>query len=1254
MLLSWQFGLAQKTHKTQTSGLEYSLHKKKVLESRTEDLLVFEDAIYKPEQDLMPRIFSRKVLGYGDFEASVSLEVDGERPLTKEERKGIKESVLTGNYQLSHRITTSRKKRSLEIEVLPFRKSSTGEVFALTSYRFIITQKSKPLKRNATNNFTSSSVLSSGNWYKFGVTEEGIYKIDRDFLLGLGIDFEAVNLNNIRIFGNGGKMLPISNSEPRIDDLAEVAVYTEGLDDGVLQSDDKIWFYGQSPHRWRYTGSRFVYDWNNYSDTTYYFLTFDYAGGLPKRINEQSFSGSQSQEVVAFDDHKAYERDLYNLIKSGRTWYGEFINVNTTARFPFEFPNVITSEQATLRGRFAVRSIGSKSTIQMGVENTASIVDSTPSSVAGDYDLPFANPAELEVDFFPPKSAFTVKVVLFKSVQTATAWVDYLELNVRRKLVYPNDAMFFRDARSVGGGLASFTVEAADENVWVWNVTDHQSVYGVSYNASAGEIEFLHPTDTLHQFVVFKEKDVLTPQRSVGRIENQDLHSLETADLTIVTHPKFLSHAEDLAEFHRLKDTLTVNVATTNQIYNEFSSGKQDITGIKDFMRMFYERAGGDTTLFPKYLLLFGDASYDYKNIVQGNSNYVPTFQSGNSLVPTASYVSDDYFGLLDPDEGQSSGDRIDLGIGRFPVQTPLEARNAVAKTKSYYRTSTFGSWRNNVTFIADDEDDINSLIHMRDADTLAKFVDRNYVDYNLDKIYFDAYNQEATPGGNRYPEVKEAINRRVDRGGLILNYIGHGGELGWAHERVLEIPDVNSWDNKNNLPLFVTATCQFTRFDAPERTSAGEYVFLNPDGGGIGLLTTTRLVFSTPNFELSREFNRIAFEKLNGRFQRLGDLVRVTKYEAPPSNNSRCFSLIGDPAIKLAYPKLQVFSTSVPDTMKALQKITITGFVADNNGTKLTNYNGIVYPTVFAQEKTIGTLNNDGRGVFRFKLQNEVIFKGKASVKNGKFSFSFVVPKDVDMAYGKGKISYYAENGEIDANGAYESHQIGGVAEDFAEDNKGPDIELYLNDDSFVFGGLTDQSPMIFAKLFDENGVNTVGNGIGHDIVAVIDENTANPIVLNDYYESDLDSYQSGVIKYGLSELEEGKHTLRLKAWDVYNNSGEAYLEFYVAKNDELMIDHVLNYPNPFTTNTNFYFDHNQPGQSLQVRLQVFTVSGKLVKTIDGFYGANGYRLGPINWNGRDDFGDPIGRGVYIYKLSVSTPSGKTAEKYEKLVILN
>ena len=1206
-------------------------------------LLQFENASYNFPFDSLP-IFSKTIYLPGSANnAQVEINIESAEPLSFEEQSALLNTKIPSTVQSKSNVTWYRKKPIVTLSFNPIYKNpNTGKIYKVTSFSYNITPVNQRSSKAAQMNFKVNSVLRSGNWVKVGVVEDGVYQITYDELQSLGINVTDLKSNQIRVFGNGGGYLPFNNSTPRLDDLEENAIDVVDGGDGTINSGDYILFYGQSPHRWKYFNNRFNHVVHLFSDTTYYFITRDYELGQPKRITKQNITTSPDLTVNSFTDYQYHEVDLLNFVKSGRNWYGESFAFNKDQSFGFSFPNAIGSS-AEIKSNMAFRVIGRSSSFAFSVNGT-NILNISHPGVSGGYYADYAAIVAGRNNFNVPSDNFDVRIQFSDPSTSANGWLDYIEVICDRQLKMEGNQMPFRNVQSQNANIIQYNLSGLNGHR-IWNVTSSTNVHEVTINSNS----FKASGGQINQFISFSNSNFLKV-KNFGKVANQDLHSIQYADYVIVTHPDFINQANQLANFHRNNSNLNTVVVTTQQLYNEFSSGSQDITAIKSFNKMLYDRAGNDPSKMLKYVLLLGDASYDYKDRLPGNTNFVPAYQSWNSHSPLRSYVSDDYVGFLDNNESDQPLSTLDIGIGRIMANTTTQAQDVVNKTIHYMSSpSCMKPWRNTLTFVGDDEDGND---HMNRSESLSIKIDTTYTNYNINKIYLDAYQQVSNAGGSTYPDVNIAIDQATEKGSMIISYIGHGGELGLAHERILGLTQIKGYQNFDALALYVTATCEFSRFDDPERTSAGEFTLLNPEGAAMGLLTTTRLVYSSPNFELTQKFFAVAFEKVDGEWPRLGDLLKISKIGG--SNiNYRNFSLLGDPAAQMSYPEYVVQSTSVPDTIKSLQKVTISGIVTDQFGQKLENFNGVVYPTIYSQRKKQSTLNNDGHGVMVFETQNNALFNGKASVKNGNFEFSFIVPKDIDFKYGSGKISYYAENGSTDASGSDETFQIGGRDGNPDADKVGPTINLWMNDESFVMGGMTDENPMIYAKVFDENGINTVGNGIGHDIVAIIDNNTANSLNLNDYYESDLNSYQRGTISYNLNNLSEGKHTLRLKVWDVYNNSSEAEIEFYVSKSATFNIDHVLNYPNPFTTNTDFYFDHNALGQQLDVRIQIFTISGKLVKTIDHIEQSDSYRVGPINWDGRDEYGDRIGKGTYIYKVKVTNSFGQTVEKFEKIVIL-
>lgn len=1101
--------------------------------------------------------------------------------------------------------------------------------------------------------YSANSVLATGTWYKIGLKNPGIYKLTYSDLENLGYNMPSVNPKNIRIYGNGGGMLPEANKDSRYDDLVENPIYVSGEDDGKFDANDYILFYGESPNVWEYNAllSTFQHKLNIYSDYNYYFITTDLGEG--KRIQLlNSVDATPTDVVNTFNDYSCHENEDINLAKSGRIWLGEVFDAVTTYDFNFSFPDLDIQYPVKVCANVAAKYIYS-SLFKVTVEGSVMPV-SIGAVSSNSYYL--ADGEMATKSFSVTSSVVKVRVNYNKPSQSAIGWLNYLEVNAIRKLKFSGGQLAFRNISSVGEGkIAEMNLESSLNNVNVWDVTKPDKIAKVGLVANSGIYSYRWDSDTLHEFIAFDGTMFYKPELN-GQVQNQNLHAIEPIDMVIVTHPDFLDEANRLATFHANHDNLSVVVVTTDQVYNEFSSGKQDITAIRDFMKMLFDKGAKESG--PHYLLIFGDGSYDYKNYIQNNTNKVPTFQSEDSYHTIASYVTDDYYGKLDDNEGSASG-AIDVGIGRIPVNTVEEATAMVDKIIYYSVQSEeiMGDWRNVICFVADDEE---SNTHMAQAEQMASFIDTTYSNYNVDKIYLDAYTQVATSGGTRYPEVNEAINKRIEKGALFLNYTGHGGEVGWAHERVLEISDIQSWTNIKKLPVFVTATCEFSRFDDPERESAGEMVYMNPDGGAIAMFTTTRPTYGGPNADLNMSFYKYAFLKYNNHLPAMGDILLQAKRENGTDTNGQKFILLGDPALIINYPQLKIVTTSLidkvsglpSDTLKALSNMIIQGEIHNQQNQKVTDFNGTVYVEVFDKEDEIVTRANDGGSAFSYLLRKNLIYKGKANVENGEFSLNFIVPKDIAFQYGFGKISYYAYNDQTDASGYNNEIVVGGISSQLADDGTGPEVKLFMNNEKFRFGGITDENPKLFAQVYDSCGINTVGSGIGHDIVAILDGNAEDQKVLNDFYESELNTFKSGTINYPFYNLSDGLHTLTLKVWDVFNNSSEAYTEFFVKNSGKFNLNEVDNYPNPMEDQTSFRFRHNQAGKQMDVTVRIYALDGRLVKTLKNSFVSENYTSIAAVWNGKDDRGNRLSQGMYVYTIGIKIKDGFFAEKSGKLVI--
>ncbi|MFM2363691.1 MAG: hypothetical protein RLZZ316_2593 [Bacteroidota bacterium] len=1134
----------------------------------------------------------------------------------------------------------------------------------LATFFLLLLFKLVPAQRT----YKNASVLASGNWYQFSIKEAGVYKIDLAFLNKLGITNTAIPSGTLQIFGNGGAMLPEACNGSKSDDLVENAIQIEDGGDGVFNGSDYILFYANGPDGWiaDSVNKTYKHTKNLYSNSVTYFLTL---GSNGKRINKAPATGIFNTVSTAYDFRFFYELDSVNLLSSGKDWLGDELSnmpgKTNTKTFSIPANNIITTNAGSLTSHCVGRSVGSSSILQVSVNNSNLFQQIFASTGAGNYDL-FARTDTRQTNFTPGNN-LTISYQFTPGNATAQAWIDWFELVCRATLSLANNTQLsFRDWTSVGpGNSTEFRIQSAPAGTQVWEITNPLSPTQQTLQAAAGAITFTAASNTFKEYIAFTNTGLKTPV-AIGKIQNQNLHSSGPTDFIIITTPSLLAQAQRLALHHQQKDNLKTIVVTASQVYNEFSSGQPDPTAIRDFVKMYYDKAGADTTKRPRYLLLFGDASFDYKDRIQNNTNFIPCYQNNFSYDPLATYTSDDFFGFLDDAEDINAGtilNLLDVGIGRIPSKTTEEATAVVDKIIQYASNKTLGTWRNQQTFIADDED---FNLHFTDAQVITAAANSTNPLFLQEKIYMDAYQQESNAAGSRYPAVNQAIDNQIQNGTLIWNYNGHGGFRRLAEEVVLEKEIVDRWSNANKLPLFITATCDFAPYDNPAYFSLGEYILLKPNAGAIALMTTTRLVFAFSNRIMNRNYLQTALQpQADGTYLTLGEAVRRTKnftYQTQSDiTNNRKFTLLGDPALRLAFPTYKVTAThingtainSTADTLKALNKYNISGSISNAINQPATNFNGTLYATVFDKPQSTSTLANDPDSYKEnFQVQRNQLFKGKVTVKDGNFSLNFIVPKDINYQPGFGKISFYTENGQLDGNGSFTNFIIGGSAGDL-NDKEGPQIKAFLNDEKFVNGTLVNEKPMLLLKLSDSSGINVMGTGIDHNLVAILDNNPNQTYILNNFFEADLNTYQSGQVGFQLPALEEGNHTLTIKAWDVANNSSQAQINFLVQKTGTLQLQRVLNYPNPFTSKTSFWLEHNRPSQDLKVHIQIFTVSGKLVKTIRTTINTPGNRSNSIVWDGTDDYGAKLARGVYIYQIKLTGSDGKTVSKLEKLMIL-
>jgi len=1107
--------------------------------------------------------------------------------------------------------------------------------------------------------YAENSVLANGHWVKMGITETGIYRIGYNDLKAMGFNPDVIDPRNIGIFGNGGRMLPEQNNHFRYDDLFENAIKVVGEEDGVFNTEDEILFYAQEPVIWNYSGfsSRFIHVANFYTDTTFYFLTVN-PEGTRKRIQTKEQSElPANKEIDIFLDRIHHENDLENLIHSGKEWFGETFSRNEPSlAWSFNFPNRVTERPIMFNTHFAGRSI-TENIFFNATANGQTLFENVMIMQLSANNATYARDIFQSISFYDDSDQINLNIFLSAQSDNSKGWLNYFRFNVWRYLKFAGTQLQFRNPESVGSNTVSnFKIQDINAALELWDVTQPLLPSLQAFEVTNSELQFKVKTDSLREYILFGSSDTKSVV-SFRSVPNQNLHNISACDMLIIAHPDFISQAEEISDIHLQDDGLESVVVNIKDIYNEFGSGSQDVTALRDFVRMVYQKSGQQL----KYLLLFGSASYDYKDRIPNNTNFIPTYQSTGALVETQSFVSDDYFGLLDANEGQEMDGLLDIGIGRFPVTTQSEANAMVNKVRHYLASqrSQTGEWRNNILFVADDGD--NNL-HFQQAETLATIVDTAFISMNVRKIYLDSYKRVSVAGGFRYPDANTAFVNQLNEGTLIVNYTGHGGIAGLSDERVFTGSDIAALNNFDRMPFFITATCEFSRFDNPAFVSAGEQLLLNPVGGSIAIMTTTRLAFAHSNFAINRRIYSSLFSAGKQEIRRLGDIIRLSKN--PTNTYVYNFVLLGNPALRLKYPEYKVepirFNNQVlphdGDTLGAMSEIFIEGHIVDANGVLRDDFNGYIYPKMFDKKAVYRTLANDASShSTNFSYFDKLLFKGNSTVVKGKFEIRFKLPRNIAYQFGQAKISFYAVDtiNFKDAGGYFNQMIVGGTDESITIDNNGPAITLYADNPAFNDGDYLATDPVIYIRLEDPQGINFLGNSIGRDIVITHEGENIDKYIVNHLFQPDFDNFAGGKIVFPMKNLEDGKHRISVKAWDLHNNSSESEIWFEINPQAKLQIWNLRNAPNPFNNSTQFRFEHNKPGETLDVTIDIFNQMGAMIGSMKNQMISFGSQSIPIELTLNDAAFKSLPPGFYLYRVSVSDSFGNKIQLIQKMIVI-
>jgi hypothetical protein len=1220
-----------------------------------------ENATTKAETGILPWAEIQLDVPRSSTAASVKILDVITEPFEIQEEALIADSDLIEDEFVFHLQTKPHNQETLYIlQILPLRKTEHGiEKLIQVHFRYEL-KPDKQIYSDETPTYVDNSVLNSGQWVKIGITTPGIYRIDRTQLARMGFDASTLDPRRLALYGNGGHMLPESNSSFRYDDLFENAIWVQGEEDGSFDEEDVLYFYGQAPTEWKYSanGNRFQHQINYYSDTTWYFLTL-HTDQHGKRISsKRSVKSQPTTNTHIFLDRQYHESDLVNLLHSGREWFGEsFSKSEPSKSFDFVFPDRVVERPVTIEMHFAGRSIIENVQFS-GYANGQPIFENISMLLLGPNNTTYARDSYQTATILDEDEQIRVSLEMHVESESSKGWLNYIRVNAWRTLKYDDSPLFFRNPEVVGDEqISSFHIEVNESNLMLWDITDPLVPHTLSYTISDGMLKFDDLADALNEYVLFKPShshdiQVFKP------VANQNLHATTKGEMLIIAHPVFMHHADSLAQMHFEDDGLVSTVINVMDIYNEFGSGSPDLTAIRDFVRMVYYKS--DKNL--KYLLLFGDASYDFKDRIDANTHFIPSYQAVNSLTETSSYISDDYFGLLDFNEGYNLSGSLDIGIGRFPVSTHTQASAMLNKIRHYLTKGPeqTNEWRNNITFMADDSDD---NLHFGQAETLTAYVDAAYKNLNISKVYIDAFKRIQVPGGYRFPQASDKLMQQLENGTLILNYTGHGGVSGLTDEGVFTISHINSLSNYDHLPLFITATCEFSRFDNPALISAGEQLLLNPRGGCVSMLTTTRLAWAHSNFSLNQKIYASLFDPENKQIRRLGDIIRMSKN--PSNSNVYNFLLLGDPALRISFPthtvKITKFNNhtpnQLPDTLAAMSEIVISGIIVDKNDKLLTDFQGYLYPKLFDKKSMYRTLGNDAASYpASFAYYDKLLYRGRVTVKDGSFQIRLTLPRNIAYQIGKARFSFYAVDSlnYTDASGYYDNLLIGGSGTTNTVDTHGPEIQMYINSPDFEDGDQVAADATAFIRLHDPQGIHFLGNDIGRDITLThISPESTSEHTINQMYVPDLDDFTSGSILYPMHELTHGEHILKIKAWDLHNNSSSKEIYFIVDPESGIQIYNLRNAPNPFTSETNILFTHNKPGELLTIHIDIYNSLGEPVAGLSREIRSIGLHSEPIQVPLSAMSGKQLPAGIYLYRISMTDTYGNTYTANQKMLYL-
>lgn len=1102
-----------------------------------------------------------------------------------------------------------------------------------------------------------NAVFNEGKWAKIAISKQGIYQITGAQLKTLGFSL-PIRSTQLQLFNYNLDQLSEKVPATISTALTENAIQVVDGGDNQIDEKDYVLFYAQGAIGWRQEAANFLptHFKNTSNDSIFYFLSI---GSNGKRMSTMGKLNTSVQIVDQYDERWLIEIDSVSILNSGKLLLGpamgQGLGKQSKLTYPININGLVLSSPMKIVSRYAATTYQNPANFNFSINDNA-VKTSSVGPISG---LLYDESAKISLDSFSYTlntntnltNPASVNISFQADNAAASGWIDYIELSAKRKLGFWGTVSFgFRNITSaVKGNLLQYQIQNGDASTEVWEVTNPSLPRKISTDFSTnGLISFAHQADTLHEFFAVKQQGYEIPSL-LGPMANQNLAAMNVPDYIIISAPNYLNAAKKLQNYHATANGLKTVVVNANEIFNEFSGGQASPIGIRNFVKYLLNKAATNKVSAPRYLLLFGIANYNSRNY--NSASQIPVFESAASTGVLTSYPSDDFYSIqADNDDinNFTTIKKLAIATGRLPVRNIAEADTVVEKIINYQKNVNGGAWKNKITWVADDGD---YNLHLQDAEEISTNLQQKNPKWNQKKIYLDLFAATKNIAGNTYPLVNSEIVETINEGSLILNYTGHGNFARLAEEAVISQTDVQQWNNAGKLPLMITASCDFAPYDQPQLSPFGFDALMKNSKGVIGLVAASRLVFAYSNKQINDHFiQQLLVPDSVGRFLTIGEALQKAKMQAWSAEEDRMnafkFSLLGDPAMRLSVPKYDIGIISLnqkpftgKDTLLAGTKYTLKGSV-NNKGLAQNDFNGLLDFVLFDAATNKKTLANASSSIVTsVTVQENILFKGKVTVTKGNFIVDFLLPKEVSLQKNL-KMQLTAYNELSDAISVYDkmiATDAGGV---LINDNQGPDVKIFLNDINFIGGGWAAARSNLILQLTDSAGIQTSGNALGHDIVLVIDNDYKNTVVLNNYFVADLDSYQKGKLNYALPLLAEGAHTIMIKVWDLLGNSTTKTIVFVVPASDILNVKNLYNYPNPFSSHTQFSFELNKFGVPLEISLSIYDNMGNLLftKLLSGTYKAN--RV-VANWDGTGIGSAQIQAGVYYYRLTINDGTG-------------